>query len=230
MISANTDTQLLLFLNSFLGSNDLYNRLLWDAIGGNALVRGFPIFFPLIALWFSGDCKKRRGRMLAGLLATSIATLVTVWLQHHFTPHIRPLLDPALHLHIADPQWAGVFDRQGSFPSDSCTLYFSLAAIIFSENRLVGCFCFIWVLVMVGVPRVVFGWHYPSDIAGSLVLGPGCVYLCTKILNFGTLFDRVLKLFEGRMYIVHALLFVFLADAYNLFLGLQLFSKLLLRL
>ena len=74
---------------------------------------------------------------------------------------------------------------------------------------------------MTGVVRVVFGWHYPSDIVGSLVLGPGYVYLFNKIPYFVTLFERALKLFESRMYIVHALLFVFLADAYNLFLGLQ---------
>jgi hypothetical protein len=35
------------------------------------------------------------------------------------------------------------------------------------------------------------------------------------------LVERALKLFEGRMYIVHASLFVFLADANNLFFGLQ---------
>ena len=230
MISGNTDIQLLVFLNSFVGSNNLLYKLLWYTTGGNALIRGFPIFFLLIALWFYGDCRKRRSRMLAGLLATCLATVLSVWSQHHLTPHIRPLLDPALHLNIADPQWAGTFDRQGSFPSDSATLYFSLCAIIFLENRLIGCFCFLWALVFVGVTRVVFGWHYPSDIVGSLVLGPGCVYLFNKIPYFATLFERALKLFESRMYIVHALLFVFLADAYNLFLGLQGSSQLLFTL
>src|SRR5258705_1738527 len=126
MISGNTDLELLLTLNSLVESNDLHSRRLWD-VGSNPLFRGFPIFFPLVALWFSGDCIKRRSRMLAGLSATCLAVLLSVWLQHHITPHIRPLLDPALHLNIADPQWATVFKRQGSFPSDTATLFFSLA-------------------------------------------------------------------------------------------------------
>lgn len=227
MISGNADTELVVKLNSLLGSNDLHNRFLWD-VAINPLFRGFPIFFSIVALWFSGDCIKRRSRMLAGLLATCLATILSVWVQYHITPHIRPLMDPALHLNIADPQWAAVFGREGSFPSDTCTLFFSLAAIIFLENRLVGCLCFLWVLVIIGGVRVVFGWHYPSDIVGSLILGPACVYLFIKIPYLVPLFERALRLFESRMYIVHALLFIFLADANNLFVGLQLIKGMLL--
>jgi membrane-associated phospholipid phosphatase len=223
MISGNTDVDLLLTLNSLLGGNDVHNKFLWSIVN-NALVRGFPIFLPLVALWFSGDCRKRQSRMLAGLLAACLATVLSLWSQYHIVPHTRPFLDPTLHLNIAE-QWP--FEHQGSFPSDTATLYFSLAAIVLLENRLLGYFCFLWTLAIIGVPRVAFGWHYPSDIVGSFVLGPGCVYLFNKIPYLVTLFEHVLKLFEGRMYIVHALLFIFLADAYNLFLGLQAISKIL---
>ena len=220
MTSGNMDIDLLLTFNSLLGSDDLHNRRLWD-VGNNSLFRGFLIFFSLIALWFSDDCIKRRSRMLAGLSATFLAVLLSFWLQHHITPHIRPLLDPALHLNIADPQWATLFKRQGSFPSDTATLFFSLAAISFLENRLVGCLCFLWALVIIGGIRVVFGWHYPSDIVGSLILGSGFVYLFINIPYVVPLFERALKLFESRMYVVHALLFFLLTDAYNLFAGVR---------
>jgi membrane-associated phospholipid phosphatase len=223
----NLDIQILLALNSLLGSDNSFNQLLWYSTVGNPLVRGFPIFFSLVALWFTADSTKSRSLMLVGLLATCVATVVSVWLQHHITPHVRPLLNPALHLNVADPQWTGIFDRQGSFPSDSATLYFSLAAVIFGVNRLIGSFCFVWVFATVGAIRVIFGWHYPSDVVGSFVLGPGCVYLFNKIPYFGMLFERALKLFENRMYVVHALLFVFLADAFGLFGGLQQLSQLL---
>lgn len=222
MIGSDLDLKLLLTLNSLLGSDDLRSIHLWDLSANNPLIRGFPIFFALLALWFIDDCIRRRSRMLAGLAATCLATLLSVWLQHHVTPHIRPLLDPALHLNIADPQWAALFKRQGSFPSDSATLYFALAAIILLENRLVGCLCFLWGLVIIGAIRVIFAWHYPSDIVGSLILGPACVFLFVKNPYVVPLFERALKLFESRMYIVHALLFVLLADAYGLFRGLQL--------
>jgi membrane-associated phospholipid phosphatase len=218
MIGANADIALLLNLNSLVGGS--VDRHLWDSCN-NPLLRGFPIFFPLVALWFSGDCMERRSRMLAGLCATCFAVFLSVWSQHHITLHIRPLLDPALHLNVADPEWPALFKRQGSFPSDTATLYFSLAAIVFLENRLVGCLCFLWALVGIALIRVVFGWHYPSDMVGSLILGPGCVYLFVKIPYLVALLERGLKLFESRMYLVHALMFVFFADANNLFFGLQ---------
>jgi membrane-associated phospholipid phosphatase len=222
MISGNTDTELLLTLNSLVGNNALFDKIL-SGLANNPLIRGFPIFFSLVALWFSVDSRERRSRMLIGLLATCVATVVSVWLQYHITPHIRPFLDPALHLKIIGmtDNWG----RLGSFPSDTATLYFSLAAVVLLENRLAGSLCFLWALVTVGIGRVAYGWHYPSDIVGSLVLGPGSVYLFNKIPYLERLFERALKLFEGRMYIVHALLFVFLADAYNLFASLQNIAK-----
>src|SRR5262245_45060241 len=158
-------------------------------------------------MWFSDDSIKRRSRMLAGLSATCLAVLLSRWLQHHMTPHIRSLLDPALHLNIADPKWAALFDCSGSFPSDTATLFFSLATINFLENRLVGCLCFLWALAIIGGVRVVFGWHYPSDIIGALILGPAFTYSFINIPYFVPLFERALMLFEGRMHIVHALLF-----------------------
>ena len=63
--------------------------------------------------------------------------------------------------------------------------------------------------MVIAVPRVVFAWHYPSDIIGSLVLGPGCVYLFNRISFLQTVVERALKLFENRMYVVHALLSFF---------------------
>ena len=224
MIIGDTDRELLLTLNSFVGRHALFDKIL-AGLANNSLIRGFPIFFSLVALWFSVDSIERRSRMLTGLLATCVATVLSVWLQYHIAPHIRPFLDPAFHLNIIDPRVTNNWERLGSFPSDTATLYFSLAAVVLLENRLAGSLCFFWTFVTVGIARVAYGWHYPSDIVGSLVLGPGCVYLFNNIPYLETLFERALKLFEGRIYIVHALLFVFLADAYNLFESLQSITK-----
>jgi membrane-associated phospholipid phosphatase len=196
------DRDLLLWLNSFTGR--LY---IWE-LANNTLFRGFPIFFSIVALWFAGDSRERRSRMLAGLLAVCVATLISVWTQFHLATHTRPLLDPTLPLNIVDPQWTLIWDRRDSFPSDTATLFFALATVIFLESRLVGLFCFLWVAAIIAVPRVIFGWHYPTDIVGSLALGTGIVVLFTAIPYPRLLFERMLILFEGHMYIVHALLFI----------------------
>jgi undecaprenyl-diphosphatase len=102
--------------------------------------------------------------------------------------------------------------------------------VIFLENRLVGLFCLLWVAVLIGVPRVIFGWHYPTDIVGSLVLGLACVLLFNTVPYLRALFERTLILSESRMYIVHALVFIFLIEGSELFNSLLKLGKILLQL
>ena len=219
-VGSSWDRDLLLWLNSFAASHGYE----WE-LANNSLFRGFPIFFSLVALWFTDDSRERRSRMLAGLLATCVATVLSLWMQFHLATHTRPFLDPDIALSIAEPQWRLDWDRRGSFPSDSATLYFALATVIFLENRLVGLFCFIWVAVIIAVPRVIFGWHYPTDILGSLTLGLACVLLFNTVPYLGALFARTLILFENRMYIVHALVVIFLMEAFEGFGSLQKLAK-----
>jgi len=122
------DKELLVALNSFLLSTD-QKFLFVSFMGNNPVPRGFPIFFCLVALWFSADSDQRRSRILIGLLATCFATIASVSLQRHFTPHIRPLLDPTLHLKIFDPRLTEGWDRLGSFPSDTATLFFAFQGL-----------------------------------------------------------------------------------------------------
>jgi undecaprenyl-diphosphatase len=223
MAIAGLDQQSLLTLNAFGGGN----TDLWE-LANNSLFRGFPLFFSLTALWFSDGPRERRGRMLAGLSAVCLATIFSVWFQFHVDVHTRPILDPALHLKTVIPPWT--WDRASSFPSDTATLFFGLAAIVYVEERWVGLFCFVWAAVIIAIPRVIFGFHYATDIIGSLVLGSACVFIIARSPYPRRLFERALTWFEGRMYIVHALLFVFLAEASNLFLSLQALGKELVRL
>lgn len=190
----------------------------------NSILRGFPAFFSLVAIWFSTDCKMRRARILAGLLAASLAVVLSVWLQHHLVTHVRPCADPALHLKTVNEQPIDAIPSAPrkiiySFPSDTATFYFALAAIIFLESRAAGSIAFLWSAITVGVARVGIGWHYPSDVAGGLILGILSVYLFSQMRPVTNFFEQKLQQFEGRLYIVHALLFVFLADAFSLFAG-----------
>jgi membrane-associated phospholipid phosphatase len=218
IIVTNLDQELLLALNSLAVSKTMY---FWWGLGSNGLVREFAILCPLVALWFAGDCKERRSRMLAGLLGVCLATLLSVWSQHHFNVHTRPFLDAALPLKVVKPEWVNFWDRSSSFPSDTATMFFGLAAVVFRENRWVGLFCFFWATAIIAIPRVAFGWHYPSDIVGSAVLGPGFVFFFQRISYLRIWIERVLSFFDKRMYLIHAMLFVFIAEASNLFSGLR---------
>jgi undecaprenyl-diphosphatase len=200
---------------------DPLGERIFTFLGDNHLFRGFPTFFPLVALWFSTKCEGRRSRMLVGLFATCIATVSSVWAQNHITVHTRPFLDKALHLQGIDPRYTQGWEHLGSFPSDTGMLFFALATVVFLENRIAGSIAFFWSLLTVGFVRTALGWHYPSDMLASLVLGPGLVYIFTRIRFIGAASERFIQMCEPRIYFLHALLFIFLADAYSLFLGIR---------
>ena len=155
------------------------------------------------------------------MFATCVATGLSVLLQHTLAIHMRPFLDPSLHLRFVDAGSAMNWNHANSFPSDTAALFFGLATVVFLEHRMAGRIAFLWSLVTVGIVRVALGWHYPSDIAGGLILGVSCVYLFTRIRFLERFCARMLQSCGPRFYLVHALLFIFLADAYSLFPGLQ---------
>lgn len=211
------DLRLLLDLNA-INPHNHFARAVFSSIATNSIVRGLPVFLVFVSLWFSSECAKRRSQMLTGLVAASIATLLSVWIQSHFTPHVRPLCDPTIPLRYVGLE---TWEHVGSFPSDTASLYFALATIIFLINRTAGGIAFLWSFLSAGIVRVAIGLHYPSDIAGGMILGSGFVLLFTWTPFFRSFFTKVLQRFEKRLYILHALMFVFLADAYSLFSGLH---------
>jgi membrane-associated phospholipid phosphatase len=217
---AGIDRRLVLDLNFAISINPVVEKII-DTFANNPLIRGSVVFFSLVAVWFRTNSDKRRSRIFAGLLATFTATALSVWVQYHLTFHIRPFLDPTLHLKSIEAGAADGWDRLGSFPSDTAMLYFCLSAVIFLEHRKAGGVAFLWSLITVGVIRIAQGWHYPSDIAGSLIIGPACVYLFSEFQYLTNILERLLRLCGPRVYVVHAILFLFLADAYNLFPGLR---------
>jgi undecaprenyl-diphosphatase len=211
--------------DTLLFDNRLF-RVMVYTIGENPLVRNLPVFLPLLFFWFSNTSIERRGRIVTGILATCMAVFISVAMQYLFQVHTRPLLDPTLHLHIASPNW----DHQSSFPSDTAMLYFALSTVLLLLNRSAGVAAFIWSIFSAGVCRVAIGWHYPSDIAGSLVIAPSVVLLICKPALIRNIIEKLLTRYQEKMPLFNALLMFFLADAYNLFPGLRGIAETLVRL
>ena len=153
-------------------------------------------------------------------MATMLATVISVALQFLFTPHIRPFMDIALPINTKAANLGDLgLHRLSSFPSDSASLYFAVCTIIFLENRKLGIACGIWAFLTVGVCRVALGYHYPSDILGALVLGPGLVLISSKMGFIQTFYAAQIRRFHVSTPVRTALMFLFLGEAYNQFLG-----------
>ena len=212
------DQKILLALNS-LTYNHWWVKIL-PLFGNNALLRGGPVFFALVLVWFARSELEHQIKVLAGLVATMLATVISVALQFLFTPHIRPFMDTALPINTKTADLGDLgLHRLSSFPSDSASLYFAVCTIIFFENRKLGIACGIWAFLTVGVCRVALGYHYPSDILGALVLGPGLVVISSKIGFIQEFCAALVRRFHISIPVRTALMFLFLGEAYNQFLG-----------
>jgi undecaprenyl-diphosphatase len=178
------------------------------------------VFFALVLVWFARPELEHQIKVLAGLVATMLATVLSVALQFLCTPHIRPFMNTALQINMKGVDLGDIgLHRLSSFPSDSASLYFAVCTIIFLENRKLGIACGIWAFLTVGVCRVALGYHYPSDILGALVLGPGLVLISCKIGFIQTFCAALVRRFHISMPVRTALMFLFLGEAYNQFFG-----------
>lgn len=214
------DLWLLFRLNQINASRRLAGSV-FLYFGSNRLLSESPVFLPLVALWFAPAFKPMRSRALLGIIGTCLATVLSVGSQYYVHSHTRPFLDPALHLQRVDKKSTEHWDHTESFPSDTVTLLVGFSTVVFLQSRLAGAIALLWSVLVVGGTRVAMGWHYPSDILGGFCLGIICVLVLWSMRSVTVRVDRLLLLCEPRIYIVDAVLFMFLADAYSMFAGIH---------
>jgi undecaprenyl-diphosphatase len=98
---------------------------------------------------------------LIAILLMLVAQALVVWPPPIHHPSVSGLY----------PRYIYTNPEGSSFPSQSVTLYASLAAGIYSLHRATGRFLWAGVVVLVGLPRIYVGGHYPSDVFGGIILG-----------------------------------------------------------
>lgn len=213
------DRTTILYFNSFIGDNSFYNSLI-ENLGNNPLIRGFPVFFALAALWFKNDHPDRRPRVLAGLFATCVALYISLATQFHVLVHTRPFLDNTLKLKLASPELPAGWAHPSSFPSDTATLFASLVMVVILESRLLGVVACVWSILTVGVIRMALGYHYFTDIVGGIILGGAVVYVVQTNPYIIAATKYILTRFQKNQYLLDSFFVLFLAEAYGLFPGL----------
>jgi membrane-associated phospholipid phosphatase len=213
------DRTTILYFNSFIGDNSLYNSLI-ENLGNNPLIRGFPVFFALATLWFKNDHLDRRPRILAGLFATCVALYISLATQFHVLVHTRPFLDNSLKLKMASPELPTGWAHPSSFPSDTATLFASLVMVVILESRLLGVVASIWSILTVAVIRMALGYHFLTDIIGGIILGGAVVYVIQTNRYVVAATKYIFIRFQKTQHVLDGLFVLFLAEAYGLFPGL----------
>ncbi len=181
------------------------------AVGGSDLLKGGVVLGVLWWLWFSPrpDSRPMRGRLLATLAGGVVAVLVGRILANLMPFRLRPMHQPGLGFVMPYREFSEALRTWSSFPSDHAMLFTALAAGMMFVSRRAGIFLLAWTLVVIALPRLYLGLHYPSDLAAGAVIGAiiGCLMQAEAIRRIVTrpLFawlDRHPASFYAAMYIV----------------------------
>ncbi len=151
------------------------------------LVKGTILISLLWWIWFRRDnatADKReamiRDREIVVIaIASGLVALVVGRLLAHYLPfRLRPIYEPQLRAFYPDAAPPELLPRTWSaFPSDHAMLWCAIAGAIFLASRVAGIYALIHTAVLVGLPRIYLGLHYPTDVLAGAAIGIGIVFV-----------------------------------------------------
>jgi len=178
----NFDTGIVRFLNEFSQQSPVFDHVV-AYLGDSNLLKGGIIVALLWMLWLrpGDDIEQRRRTILRTLTGCAVAILVARGLAVLLPFRSRPLHDDNLSFALPlgfDPR---ALEGWSSFPSDHAALFFGLAAGIFSLSKKIGWFILLHAILIVSLPRLYLGIHYPTDIVVGAIIGWFCVWLANRL-------------------------------------------------
>ncbi len=180
-------------LTRFLGQHPLFDLGVESAIRHHVL-GGVWFAASVFVFWVQGARPGQpevRQRVLTIFFGSSLAIALAL-LFGELTSWLPPSRYPGLtHLY---PTYLSENINDNSFPSQSAALYAAVAAGIFSLNRVVGSALWVGVALLVSLPRLYIGGHYPSDVLVGLVLG------VTSYFSARALLEPYLCPYLGRLF------------------------------
>jgi undecaprenyl-diphosphatase len=172
------DSYIISFLNGFARQSVFFDTLV-TMISGNDLLKGGVIVALIWGTWFRPGENQRDNRrfLMCGIVACVISVIIARGLAHQMPFRARPLANPALHFETPYGHSEEDLINWSSFPSDHAAVFFALAISIFFAWRAAGILALCYVFVIICLPRVYMGFHYPSDLVAGAAIGLGTAAL-----------------------------------------------------
>lgn len=172
------DSHIIHFLNSFAHRSWVFDTLVtqvetYEVLKGGVIM---ALFWSAWILYGNAD-PENKGKLLFGLVSSLFAMVLARVLALTFPFRLRPLLNAQLNFRLpygTDPNrvigWS-------SFPSNHAALFFCLAVSIWFVSKKLGRFALWYTVLVVCLPRIYLGFHYPTDVITGAVLGVGVAFL-----------------------------------------------------
>lgn len=168
------------FLDHFVMSHlNLFARKSWvfdeavAFVSVNALLKGGVLMLFVWWAWFrAGDrASSNRDHIVATMLSCVAALAVGRLLVILLPFRLRPLHEIGLNFVAPYGVSEDSLAKLSSFPSDHAVLFFALATGLFFISRALGVFALLYTVLVVALPRMYLGLHYPTDILGGAAVG-----------------------------------------------------------
>lgn len=205
------DSNAVVWLNElFRFSAPILQRIAVSVINYH-LVKGVVVIF---MLWWA--LRNRQDRLIDDdlfLIKTIAATVLMLGIaramQNWLPARARPLHEESVEFEPLLYQHAETLQGWSSFPSDHAVLFAGLATAIWLADRRVGAAAAAWVVLVICLPRVVLGLHYPSDLLAGAAMGI-FIMLAVQMLRAPIWLSSRLKRLEDRHAgILYGLAFVY---------------------
>lgn len=185
----NLDIFILEYLNQFAQRLPPLDALISFVVLSKLLKGGVMVSFVWWG-WFhdSPRAEVNRQRLLAILLASVSAVFVARALVMVLPFRARPMHNPDLNLQPPIGM-SPLLDGWSSFPSDHAALYGCLAVGMFAVSKRAGWLATGYCALVILLPRIYTGLHYPSDILAGFVIGAGLAWLVCR----GLVQDRLVQ-------------------------------------
>jgi len=212
------DKDILLFLNGFVGRWPHLDVALVQ-FQQNNLLNGAPFLAAIWYLWFypGPDDNLRMRRKLWTTLCATVAGIVAARLLAHILPfRLRPFVNPELHLLIPDKIPPTGLATWSAFPSDHGLVWFALATGIWWAHRTLGAVALLYASFL-GIGRVYWGAHNPTDILAGGAIGIGLVALLSLESLQTALYRPAMRLQQTNLGFFYLCAFVATYEMANMF-------------
>jgi undecaprenyl-diphosphatase len=165
------DVSVILFLNQFARVSWALDHLI-VLVSGSNLLKGGMLTALLWWLWFrpGEHADSSRSHIVATVAASLVAIAVARALALLLPFRLRPVHDPNLDLVLPYGAVKGMLESWSAFPSDHAVLFFALATGVWFVSRPLGALAVAYAIIVIALPRLYLGFHYPSDvIVGGLI-------------------------------------------------------------